>query len=258
MTLKDSEKKPTANQAPNLNIPNPPANVAYREIEDFRNREILKANGISLSEVELINALKETKNVLQAAAAHTLGSLSSRAAIAILKDLLTSSEDLVKVESAYALARMGIPEGREVLVQCLGYQLDAYLFPAIAAGYLAQLGDHQGFNTIVKCFGVDIPVIRMLACKQLYFFVRFQGVQDKNKNPIDVFGQFGRALKDSDSDIQWQALIQLREISSHKSRNILESFIEYTGDEQLRSIAMGIVAKIAASQGWSIRRPHTF
>jgi hypothetical protein len=232
-------------QMPNLNIPNPPDNLSYVEFEDYRNREILKANGITTSEAELMDALEVKTNILQAAAAHILGTLASKAAIPTLKKRLRSTEDLVRVEAAYALARLKVSEGKEVLVQCLNYPLDAYLFPAIAAGYLAQLGDPQGFQTVVKCFDFNISAIRMLACKQLYFYVPFQDIQDGDGNAIDVYRLFDRALKDSDTNIQWQALVQLREICSPKSRSILENYIENIGNEQLRDIAKGIVARIA-------------
>jgi hypothetical protein len=243
MTPEYSEEESLKNQMPNLDIPNPPDNMSYADFEDYRFREILRVNGISLSEVELITALKQRTNVLQAAAAHTLGSLLSQDAISILKKLVSSSEDLVKVEAAYALARLGAPEGKYVLIQCLNYTLDAYLFPAIAAGYLVRLGDPRGFKTIVRCFDVDIPEIRMLACKQLYFFVPFQGVQDKDGNTIDVYGLFDRALKDSDTDIQWQALVQLREIGSSNAGKILESYIIMTANEELRDVAKAILKK---------------
>lgn len=229
----------------NLNIPNPPRDLPYSEYEDFRNGEILKVNGISLSEDELIVALKEKRNVLQAAVAHMLGSLKSTAAIPILKELVTSPEDLVKVEAAYALARLGIPEGKQVLIDCLNYPVDAYLFPAIAAGYLAQLGDPQGFSTILKCFEVNIPAIRMLACKQLYFFVRFHGQQNENGSVIDVYDLFNRALKDSDTDIQWQALAQLKHTHSDEARKVLEHYVESAQDEQLRKEAREILTRPA-------------
>lgn len=247
MAPENFKEKSFKYQMPNLDIPNPPSDLVYSEFEDYRNREILKANGISLSEAGLISALKERTNVLQAAAAHTLGSLSSHAAITILKTLLASSEDLVKVEAAYALARLGVSEGKEVLGQCLSYRLDAYLFPAIAAGYLAQLGDPQGFKTIVRCFDVDIPAIRMLACKQLYFFAPFQGLQEGDGNTIDVYRLFDRALKDQDTNIQWQALVQLREIHPPDFRDFLESYMQDTADEQLWDIAKAILEEIAKS-----------
>jgi len=229
-------------QALNLNIPNPPNELPYSEYEDFRNREILKANGISSSEDELLVALKEKRNVLQAAAVHTLGSLKSRTAIPIFKELVKSPEDLVKVEAAYALAQLGIPDGKEILIECLGYPFDAYIFPAIAAGYLAQLGDAQGFSTIVKCFEVDIPAVRMLACKQLFFFVPFHGQQREDGSLIDVYSLFRRALSAPDTDIQWQALAQLQHIPSPEGREVLKQYVESTQDEELRKKALEMLS----------------
>jgi HEAT repeat protein len=248
MSPEHSEDKGFEYQMPNLDIPNPPRHLSYPEFEDYRNREILKANGISLSEAELIAALEQRIGILQAAAAHTLGSFSNRAAITTLKRLLSSQDDLVKVEAAYALARLGVPEGKDILIQCLDYRLDAYLCPAIAAGYLAQLDEPRGFHIIVRSFKVNIAAIRMLACKQLYFFAPFQDTQDGYGNLIDVFPVFELALKDSDPNIQWQALVQLREICSTKSCNILENYIEEAADEQLREIAKEILKRAAESR----------
>ena len=244
MAPESSQEKTFTYQSPNLDIPNPPGDLSYAGFEDYRNREILKANGISLSEDELIAALDNTTNVLQAAVAHAIGSLRIRAAIPKLKQLLASTEDLVKVEAAYALARLGESEGKEALRECLGYPLDAYLFPPIAAGYLAQLGDPQGFQTIVRCFEIDIPAIRMLACKQLFFFVPFQGTQDSDGKVLDVYGLFERTLNDPDINIQWQTLAQLRELRAQPVKQILEGYIENAGDEQLRNIAREILGRI--------------
>jgi hypothetical protein len=235
------EKRLFEYQVPNLDIPDPPDNLPYVEFEDYRSRELLKVNGITTSEAGLMGALETQTNVLQAAAAHTLGALGGKAPIPALMKLLSSSEDLVRVESAYALARLGAAEGKDVLVQCLDYPLDAYLFPAIAAGYLAQLGDPQGFQTIVRCLGVDIPAIRMLACKQLYFFVPFDGKRDEIGRSIDVFHEFDRALKDSDTDIQWQALAQLRELRAPDAKAILRNYVKSTSDEHLLDIARTIL-----------------
>ena len=241
MAPEHSEDKAFVYKMPNLDIPNPPSDLSYPEFEDYRNREILKVNGISLLGAELIAALEQRTGILQAAAAHTLGSFLDRAAITSLKQLLSSQDDLVKVEAAYALARLGVPEGKDVLIQCLDYRLDAYLCPAIAAGYLAQLDDPRGFQIIVRSFNVSIAAIRMLACKQLYFFVPFQDTQDRYGNLIDVFPVFKRALKDADTNIQWQALVQLRGICSTKFCKILENYIEQAADEQLRELAKAIL-----------------
>ena len=226
---------------PNLDVPDPPGNLPYADMENYLNREILKANGILISEAELMVALEVQTNILQAAAAHTLGNMSSKAAIPILKKLLLSSEDLVKVEAAYALARLGVSDGKDGLVQCLDYPVDAYLFPAMAAGYLARLGDPQGFQIILTCLEVNIPAIRMLACKQLYFFAPFEGQRDKSGTQIKVFQAFDQALKDPEIDIQWQALVQLRETISPESIIIIKKYMESTTNKQLLDKATTIL-----------------
>jgi hypothetical protein len=184
--------------------------------------------------------------------------MSATSAIPDLAPLLTSTSDLVKVEAASALARLGAPEGRAALIECLSFQLDAYLCPPMAAGYLAQLGDPRGFQVIAKCFDVEIPAIRMLACKQLFHFLPFDGTTDESGNRIDVFALYDRALKDSSADIQWQALVQLREIRSPRSKKILEDYSEAAGDEQLRAVAKGILESIASSGDEQLekRRPE--
>lgn len=239
------EESPTY-RMPNLDIPNPPGDISYADFEQYRNQAILEKNGIPLSEAELIDALGATTNILQAAVAHTLGSLASTAAAPALKRLLSTPEDLVRVEAAYALARIGVREGKEVLVQCMTYPVDAYLFPAIAAGYLARLGDPRGFQTVVSCLDLNISAIRMIACKQLYFFVPFQGTPDVTGKPIDVLYEFGRALKDLDSAVQWQALVQLRELRAPGSRVVLRDFVEDTTDEQLLDLAKNTLASLDA------------
>jgi HEAT repeat protein len=202
MTQDDFSNDSFSYEMPIVRVPDPPSDLTYAEYEDFRQREILKANGISITEPDLLDVLKKETNILQASAAHTLGAMGTVAAIPTLKTLLTSIEDLVRVESAYALARNGVSEGKETLVQLLSYPIEAYLFPPIAAGYLAQLGDPQGYQVVVRCLESDNPAVRMLGCKQIYFFAKFQDV-----NPL-----FEQALKDTDANIQWQASVQVREI----------------------------------------------
>jgi len=239
-------KEPLTSRMLDLNIPDPPAGMSYAQFEDYRNRAILQRNNISLSEAGLIDALGKTANILQAAVAHTLGSLASAAASPALSRLLTAPEDLVRVEAAYALARTGGGEGRDVLVQCLSYPVDAYLFPAIAAGFLAQLGDPRGFSTVASCLDQEIPAIRLIASKQLYFFVPFQGQPDATGKPVEVLHEFSRALRDANPDVQWQALVQLRELRLQDSRDILREFAEDTSDEQLREVANATLASLTA------------
>jgi HEAT repeat protein len=239
----DSEKKTFQYREPNLDIPNPPSNLSYAEFADFQNREILNANGIQLSETALVSAVEETTNILQAAAAHTIGTLPSLTvkALSALTKLLSDPNDAVIVEAAYALARHGVPEGTAALVKCLDYSLKACVSPLTAAGYLAQRGNPQGFPIVVKGFDSDLAAVRSVASKQLYFFAPFDGTKDEQGNTIDLVHEFERALEDPDTGIQWQALIQLREVALPAVREFLESYARNTRDQGLQSLAEAIL-----------------
>jgi hypothetical protein len=227
-----------------LDVRNPPADLPYSEIEDFRQREILKANGIGLAEHELVLALEHPTNILQAAAAHTLGAVGSRAANRQLLQLMSSPDDLVKVEAAYALARIGVEAGIDGLRDCLSLPLEGYIAAPLAAGFLARLNDERGFQTIVRGLDSRFPEIRMIACKQIYFFIRWHGERDPNGQRIDVYQQFGKALQDSNEDIAWQALVQIRQISAAELRSLLVDFVAKPHDAQLLGVARDILQQI--------------
>ena len=131
-------------QAPNLDVPDPPAGLSYAEFDDYYNRELLRLNAIELSDKALIAALAHPSSILQAAAAHTIGSRALEVAAPELRHALAATDDLTGVEAAFALARLGDPEGKAVLFAYLDREVPAYLSPVLAAGYLAQLGDPRG------------------------------------------------------------------------------------------------------------------
>jgi hypothetical protein len=83
----------------------------------------------------------------------------------------------------------------------------------------------------------------MLACKQLFFFMRFHGKQDRTGNDIDVLALFERALTDSDTNIQWQALVQMRQLDVAMFRSILDSYVRTSTDEHLRKVASDILSR---------------
>jgi HEAT repeat protein len=197
-------------QAPNLDVPDPPAGFSYAEFGDYYNRELLRLNGIELSDEALIAALTHPSSMLQAAAAHTIGSRALKVAAPALRQALAAADDLTGVEAACALARLGDPEGKSVLVAYLDRAVPAYLSPLLAAGYLAQLGDPRGFPVIVHTLGLKSLGARMLACKQLFFFIPFHDEPDARGAVIDVVAQFQRMLVHPEADLRWQALIELR------------------------------------------------
>ncbi|GAB4190270.1 MAG: hypothetical protein OHK0022_02850 [Roseiflexaceae bacterium] len=222
-------------QGPLLDVPNPPPGTPYQEIDDYWHRELLRMNGVAAEEPALVEALASPHATLRGAAAHTLGSLQACAAIAHLREKLADEHDLVGVEAAYALGRMAQADGRAALAGFLGHPLNAYLSPPLAAGYLARLGDPRGFAVITQCFDQQQGGSRMLACKQLLLFARFQGQPGPDGAPIDVLALFGRALADPDANFQWQALVQIRELPPEQARPLLEDYLAGGPEPQLRA-----------------------
>lgn len=212
--------------------------IPHAEVEDHRSRELLRANGIGLSCSELTDTLGADLEVLAAAAAHTLGVEGCTGALEQLRAVARGQGDLVRAEAAYSLARLGDPEGEAALRNCLALSPDAYVGAPVAAGYLARLGDPAGFDAVQRALGVPLAPIRVLACKQLWFFVPFA-----DEGVVDAFAAFRRALDDPDSGVRWQAFVQLRELEHSEARPILDAYAQDGADEELRAAAARALGK---------------
>jgi HEAT repeat protein len=233
---------PTPLERSDHQIVEPDAYVPYASSEDHRYQELLKANGLLLSQDALLTVLQDEASFLKAPAAHVAGALGYEAAVPILKKRAAgSADDLLKVEAAFALVRLGQADAKRTLIECLRYRLDAYICPAVAAGYLARLGDSRGFGVVTRALGSDNSAVRMLACKQLFFFLPFQGSRYEDAGQIDVYALYARALRDPSSSVAWEALIQLREVRSTAVR-VLEEFAAETRDAALKQGAQEILA----------------
>ncbi len=219
-----------------LDTPDPPEELPYADFEDYRATELLRVNGIEPNLEEALATLETGESLLRGAAAHVLGRLGDAAAIPPLQRVAASSEDLVKAEAAYALVRLGLDAYREVLKQCLAYPVNAYLSPSVAAGDLARMGDPVGFPVVVNALAVDNMIARVVACKQLFFFVPLRG-QRVQGTPIDPYVLFGRALGDENAEIHRVALLQLHELHTPESRKLLEDYLPVAPDEYLRNAA---------------------
>jgi HEAT repeat protein len=208
-------------EGPNLDVPDPPADLAYEAIEDWYSLQILELNGIANTEAALIEALETDSDVLQAAAAHSCWPYPS-AEHALLAHTADGEDDNVAVEAAYALARQGHPGSLELLHRFLDRPVGPYLSPVLAAGYLAQRGDPSGFAVVRQGLSNEFRTTRMLACKQLYFFLRYQGQLTPGGDSVDAAGLFELALKDEEPAIRGQALGQLQRSSLPEARSILD------------------------------------
>jgi hypothetical protein len=221
-----------------LDVPGPPDGLSYEDYEDYRYREICRLNGLDENADALIGALQHEQYTLQAAAAHTLGSLGMREGIAALDAASHVGQDVVEPEIGYALTRLGQDErGRDILYRCLDQPIDAFVAPSLAAGYLAQLGDFRGAGTIEAALGADNLIVRMVAAKQLYFFIPFARSEGGRAGGPDVWGWFRRALDDPETDVHWQAVVELGSSEDDAVRTLLADYVANGRDPSVRAQA---------------------
>jgi HEAT repeat protein len=232
-------------QPPRLDVPEPPADLSYADLGDYYWQELLRQNSIDCSQTALIATLAQPRDaILQAAAAHTLGAQGLAAGAASLRQALTAADDYIAVEAAYALARLGDRDGDAALVANLDHAVPPYLSPLFAAGYLAQLGNPGGFAVVVHALGLEAPDARMLACKQLFFFVPFHGQSDANGITMDVVAQFERMLTHPDPSLQWQALTQLRETRAPAFVDAVRRYVGRVSDVTCRGAAQALLDRL--------------
>ena len=176
-----------------LALPEPRADVPLAAGEDIHAEDILTANGVPLTAQGLQLALDSGIELLQAAAARVAGAHGERAVVGSLRALASGTGDTERAAAAYALARLGEPEGVEALIACLDLPFEAYVAPMQAAGSLARLGDMRGLGVVERAMSSSNEIVRAVATKQLGFF----GEQGR---PL-----LERALNDADPEIVRQA-----------------------------------------------------
>ena len=174
-------------------LPEPRADVPLAVGEDVHAEDILTANGVPLTAQGLQLALDSGIELLQAAAARVAGARGELAVVDSLHALASGTGDTERAAAAYALARLGEPEGVESLIACLELPFEAYMAPMQTAGSLARLGDTRGLGVVERAMRSSNEIVRAVATKQLGFF----GEQGR---PL-----LERALDDSDPEIVRQA-----------------------------------------------------
>jgi HEAT repeat protein len=176
--------------------------VSYANMDDAVARSTLQSNGVDLDTDSLIAVLDRKPEVIAAAAARALGAEGERRAADRLREHAHGRGDSLRAEAAYALARMGDPDGVPALKETLELQFEAYVAPMQAAGSLARLGDTRGLEVIERALRSSNEIVRAVATKQLPFF----GAQGR---PL-----IEAALDDPDPEIARQARILLGEEST--------------------------------------------
>jgi hypothetical protein len=206
-------------------VPRRPAGIPYEDGEDYDARALLTANGYTVEPKELIALLDSDIGILQAAAARTLGAMKEHAAIAPLERLAhdDSVEETARAQAAFALARMDVAGAHDLLIKLLELPFEASPAPLQAAGALARLGDPRGINVISAAINSPNRVTAMIASKQLYPFIPFNGSTLPGGGQVDVFEVFGRALKRPEPNIAREARAQLATLDTEQSRAMLSA-----------------------------------
>jgi HEAT repeat protein len=153
-----------------LVLPEPRPGVPYADADDAHAEDILTANGVPLTAEGLQAALNSGIELFQAAAARVAGAREERSVGDMLRALAFGPGDTERAAAAYALARLGEPDGVEALAACLDLPINAYVAPVQAAGSLARLGDTRGFTVVERASRSSNEIVRAVATKQLPFF----------------------------------------------------------------------------------------
>jgi hypothetical protein len=154
-------------------IPEPPHGVPYAEREDAAATRLLEANRLPVEGPGLRALLDDGQHpVVVAAAARKLGLDGDREAEPRLRELAGADNDLLAVHAAAGLARLDPAAGAAALRELIELPPDAYPGAVQAAGELARTGDLAGEPTVYAALDGEIPILKTIGAKQLYFLAR--------------------------------------------------------------------------------------
>jgi hypothetical protein len=223
MSDDNARKKGKIRSLDELVIPRRPSGIPYPKGDDFDARALLTANGYTTETPELTGLFESGLTVLQAAAARLLGVQKDSSAIMALTHLAhnTQADETVRVQAAYALVRMDVSGGYDVLVSLLKLPPEASPAPLQAAGILARLNDPQGFPVVQQALYSHNRVTAMIACKQLYAFIPLDGHPLPGAGKVDIYQAFKQALARPEANIAGEAQAQLAALDLDWARTLL-------------------------------------
>jgi HEAT repeat protein len=197
-----------------LSFPRRPSGVSSADGDDHDALALLESNGVDTASAHLVETLSSGPGLFRGAAARTLGARGERDAIPALEQLAADPDALetAHVQAGYALARLGVASGAEVLARELEGNPEASPAPLQAAGALARLGDARGFDTVRAALDSDNRVTAMVATKQLHAFAGL---------PVALEEAFTRALARPEANIGGEARAQLDQLDTDWARALL-------------------------------------
>jgi HEAT repeat protein len=152
-----------------LEIPETPGDVPYRDREDAWARRLLTANGRPDDDASVQELLSSPSELLAGAAARLAGARGLQDSLPRLRELAASPDDLLAVHAAAGLAKLDPAEGKRELARVAAIPWAGAPGAIQAAGELARLGDPSAAQTVYGALDSENPVLRTIAAKQLLF-----------------------------------------------------------------------------------------
>ncbi|WP_028063053.1 hypothetical protein [Solirubrobacter soli] len=152
-----------------LEIPETPGDVPYRDREDAWAERLLTANGRPDDDASVQRLLDSPSELLVGAAARLAGARGLQDSLPRLRELAASPDDLLAVHAAAGLAKLDPSEGKRELARVAAIPWAGAPGAIQAAGELARLGDPSAAATVYGALDSDNRVLRTIAAKQLLF-----------------------------------------------------------------------------------------
>jgi hypothetical protein len=152
-----------------LEIPETPGDVPYRDREDAWAERLLTANGRADDDASVRELLDSPSELLVGAAARLAGARGLQDSLPRLRELAASPDDLLAVHAAAGLAQLDPAEGKRELARVAAIPWAGAPGAIQAAGELARLGDASAAGTVYGALDSDNRVLRTIAAKQLLF-----------------------------------------------------------------------------------------
>lgn len=170
----------------------------------------------------LISALRHAETGVRAEAAFLLGHSEDPQAKEALDASLQDNEARVRVEAAFALARLG---DKGSAMSTLHKELQGQFFsdaPLRAARALARLGDPVGYGRVMEALASPLPSNRMEAIAVLSAFLPYAG-QIVESNTVDPVAVLMKGAQDPEELLRRDALSALASISDPRVKPFLRA-----------------------------------
>lgn len=194
----------------------PPTGTSYSQREHYEHQGLLLGNGFTAARASWRAAVAAPAPSVRAAACALLAEAPAPEDRAALEPATSDPDAVVRAWAALAMARLGEPRAREILLELASAQASALEpAPLVAAAALLRLGDRAGAATLENAMGSD--ELLLAATRRLIDLAR---VDAERAVPL-----YARALRAAAHDVRSLALSQLEELRPPAARPLLEELL---------------------------------